>query len=205
MVDLFKILGLGKDATKEEIKKAYYALAKKYHPDHLSNDYKDSYINKFREITIAYKVLIDDKQRATYLRNVALGEFEMDTEKQRRESREKLLKEGKNLLRKDSRRAEKYFRMAYTLDKLNPLYISYYGLSLILIGKKNDGIALIEKSLNIGVKSLDVLLNCAEAYIEAGYVRPGKKYLKMAMKINKNNIRVNRIISRLKHRRNNGS
>ncbi len=61
--DYYKILGVGKNASKEEIKKAYKQLAKQYHPD--LNKEKGSE-EKFKEISEAYAVLGDDQKRAQY-------------------------------------------------------------------------------------------------------------------------------------------
>ncbi len=53
--DCFKILNLNKNASIDDIKKAYRALVKKYHPDIAGrNDY---YVEQFRKITKAYKIL----------------------------------------------------------------------------------------------------------------------------------------------------
>ncbi len=63
--DYYKILGVSKDATKEEIKRAYRKLAKKYHPD-LNPDNREEAEEKFKEISEAYEVLMDDEKRAIY-------------------------------------------------------------------------------------------------------------------------------------------
>ncbi len=59
--DYYKILGVNKDASPEEIKKAYYQLAHKYHPDKAGGDEK-----KFKEINEAYQVLSDPQKRQQY-------------------------------------------------------------------------------------------------------------------------------------------
>ncbi len=59
----YNILGVSKNATQEDIKKAYRRLAKKYHPD--ANKDKNSE-QKFKEISEAYQVLSDPKKRSTY-------------------------------------------------------------------------------------------------------------------------------------------
>lgn len=61
MKDYYQILGISKNASPEEIKKAYYKLAHKYHPDKGTGDEK-----KFKEINEAYQVLSDKEKRAQY-------------------------------------------------------------------------------------------------------------------------------------------
>src|SRR3990167_10061580 len=51
----YDTLGIRKEATAEQIKKAYFQMAKKYHPD--AGD--ETAISKFHEVTEAYKVLSD--------------------------------------------------------------------------------------------------------------------------------------------------
>ncbi|MFW6230924.1 MAG: molecular chaperone DnaJ [Nanoarchaeota archaeon] len=62
--DYYETLGVSKDASQEEIRKAYKKLAKKYHPD-LNRDNKEAE-TKFKEINEAYKVLGDEKSRSNY-------------------------------------------------------------------------------------------------------------------------------------------
>lgn len=61
--DYYKILGLSKNATEDDIKKAYKKLALKYHPDKNKSPEAEE---KFKEIAEAYEVLSDKKKRDVY-------------------------------------------------------------------------------------------------------------------------------------------
>ena len=59
MKDYYQILGIKKEASSNEIKKAYFSMAKKYHPD--SSDNKE--VELFYKITEAYKFLSDNQKK----------------------------------------------------------------------------------------------------------------------------------------------
>ena len=62
--DYYSILGVGKNANKEEISKAYKKLARKYHPDLNQGDARAE--EKFKDVNEAYEVLKDDEKRKKY-------------------------------------------------------------------------------------------------------------------------------------------
>ncbi len=71
--DHYKILGVGKNASDEEIKKAYRKLARQYHPDRNAGDKKAE--ERFKEISQAHDVLSDADKRKAYDRAGAFGGF----------------------------------------------------------------------------------------------------------------------------------
>ena len=62
--DYYNILGIDKNASKEEIKRAFRKMARKYHPDVNPDEPKSG--EKFKEINEAYSILSDDKKREMY-------------------------------------------------------------------------------------------------------------------------------------------
>ncbi|XP_040371838.1 chaperone protein dnaJ 72 isoform X1 [Rosa chinensis] len=69
MGDHYSILGLTRNASKEEIKEAFRKLAVKLHPDkhsHSSKAVRDTATLRFKQASEAYQVLIDDRKRADY-------------------------------------------------------------------------------------------------------------------------------------------
>jgi len=63
--DYYDVLGLSRDAPRDDIKRAYRTLAKKYHPDLNKDDTAGAEV-KFKEVSEAYEVLADENKRKMY-------------------------------------------------------------------------------------------------------------------------------------------
>jgi molecular chaperone DnaJ len=64
MRDLYEVLGVDRQASSSDLKKAYRSLAQKFHPDKNPGDKESE--EKFKEVSNAYQILSDDDQRARY-------------------------------------------------------------------------------------------------------------------------------------------
>ena len=62
--DYYYILGIARDASQDEIKKAYRKLSTKFHPD--KNDGDKFFEERFKDINEAYETLVDDIKRKNY-------------------------------------------------------------------------------------------------------------------------------------------
>jgi molecular chaperone DnaJ len=71
--ELYKTLGVSKDASEEEIKKAYRKLARQYHPDRNPGD--EAAEERFKEISAAHDVLSDPEKRREYDAGGQFGQF----------------------------------------------------------------------------------------------------------------------------------
>ena len=63
MLDPYSVLGVSRNATDEEIKKAYRKLSRKYHPDaNINNPNKDQAEEKFKEVQQAYEQIMRERE-----------------------------------------------------------------------------------------------------------------------------------------------
>ncbi|KAL2631016.1 hypothetical protein R1flu_015702 [Riccia fluitans] len=76
MTDYYKVLGVSRDASQAEVKRAFRRLALRFHPDrHVNSSEQSKHAAglRFKELSEAYEILRDEKKRATYNREGRAG------------------------------------------------------------------------------------------------------------------------------------
>ena len=64
MIDPYSILGISRDASDEEVKKAYRKLSRKYHPDaNIDNPNKEQAEEKFKQVQQAYEQIMKEREQ----------------------------------------------------------------------------------------------------------------------------------------------
>ena len=112
MKDYYKTLEISINATKDDIKKAFRSLAKKYHPDRNVND--ENALRKFQEVNEAYEVLSNEDSRREY--DKKLSDFKQGNSKETN---------SKN--NKTSNGKTKYKDRTESMENLNKYFESYFG------------------------------------------------------------------------------
>ena len=76
MRDPYSVLGVSRDASDEEVKKAYRRLSRKYHPDaNINNPNKDKAEEMFKLVQQAYKQIMDERSRGYSGSDAGFGGF----------------------------------------------------------------------------------------------------------------------------------
>jgi len=135
--DHFTVLGVSKDAITDEIKEAYFTLAKRFHPDRLAGytfanpEVLEDRIEKvFGRITEAYKVLQDPDRRQAYLAEAESGLVSgIKTGGKVRRTQEAQIQHKKGLVfihKKDFVNAKRMFQIASELDNQEPTHPTFW-------------------------------------------------------------------------------
>jgi len=167
--DHYAVLGLSDKATVEEIREAYYYLARRYHPDRFRTGHLQDLLDRmetyFTTVTEAYNTLFDPDRRAHYDEERAksaadkVGEPQQDTGYLARQNfaRGKLLVEKKQF-----QEAVKFFENAVELDSSKATYHLELGRILILNPRRRPE---AEESLNTTIAMNPALV---DAYLALG-------------------------------------
>ncbi len=173
-MDFFEILGVSTNASREEIKRAYFALAKEYHPDkHFSSssaEVRQLAGQIYELISTAHDTLTDPESRERYLRELASGvKRDMGDEVGKMLAAEGKFQKGEEMLRqRNYRAAYELFKEAIELYDKEGEFHAFLGWSLFQMAPNDErnveaALAALERAVALNPK-------VDKSYLFTGYV-----------------------------------
>jgi curved DNA-binding protein CbpA len=179
--DYYQILGVGRGATPQELRKAYLTLAKVYHPDrHIDSelaDMKEQLETLFMKITEANDILSVPGKRDKYNLDLASGIKKYGKEKRRATEEENKKSTASAQFDEGQKQykiqnywgAEEAFRWAARLDPGNADYIFHQGLALARIPRRgHEAQEYFEKAVQLAPSHVEYSLELGNFYIKHG-------------------------------------
>lgn len=187
----YGILGVKEHAPLSEIKKAYYRVAKKYHPDTHFSISDDSLKGKlgdiFSYIYIAYATLSNPVKRKEYDASITVRPSKLTSNQDKAKAK---FDEGKQELKKRNYSdAELLFGQAVYFDATMSEYHYYYGLTLLRQNRFKDAGTAIEKALRLEPRNPDYLAELGIVLLELGFPRRARGLFERSLAINPENAR----------------
>jgi DNA-binding response OmpR family regulator/curved DNA-binding protein CbpA len=173
-LDYFELLGVPRTATRDEVKRAYFAMAKEYHPDkHFgssSAEVRELSSQIYDRLTTAHSTLVDDDERARYLKELDSGKKpDGGDEIGRILAAEGKFQRGEEMLRNRSYRAAyELFHQAVELYGEEGEFHAYLGWSLFQSDPKNPETA--DAALRALERAVTLNPRADKSYLFTGYI-----------------------------------
>ena len=171
----FEILGVSREADTEEIRKAFFSLAREYHPDKIAGSMADEVRQLAGEIydlvTRAYETLSDEEERSAYLQQISSGprKREMSDEVSKILAAEGKFQRGETYLRKGRwEEAHKAFAEAVELYPKEGEFHAFLGWALFQTAPQDPTVT--EKALDHIMNAIQLNPKLDRAYLFLGYV-----------------------------------
>jgi len=181
----YGVLGLQEYSSDDEIKKAYYRMAKEFHPDrhfHLSGDMKDKLNEIFSYITKAYSTLTDPQKRKEYDRKSTLI-----TTKKTKIAHDSYIDGRTEFRRGNYEEAARLFGIAANLDSSVAKYHYHYCLALLKLQRFKEAEGAILTAIKIDPFNPEYQVELGNLYLELGFPIRATRYFEDALKIDPTN------------------
>lgn len=190
--DCYGLLDVEKKATYDEIKKAYYRVAKIFHPDRHFSLPSEALKNKlntiFSQLTEAYRILSDQKMRTQYDQSLSIKPAKI--EKDNVEIARVRFSEGKEAMRNRAfADAAELFGQATYLDSSMPTYYFHMGLAYERIKKFREAEQAIRHALKLDPFNADYLAELGHVYLKLDLQLRAQPIFEKALKFDPSNER----------------
>lgn len=197
MKDYYEILGVKRNATQEEIKKAYLNLCKQFHPDkfkHLGKEEYENALKRFVLINEAFDILYDPQKREEYTKKLEEGKTYAPYETSFKMHALSAFKQGKDEFEKGNyTRAIQYFKTAIKFDPEKELYKAYLAYAYLKDKRpREETLSLLMKvytKKNI-IKDQEALYISAKTFYEIEEYKKALELVEVAKELNPTSYRI---------------
>lgn len=196
-VTLYDTLGLERDASDQEIRKAFRRLALKYHPDRYADDQRAEAEERFQGITEAFNVLSHPESREKYDTEISKGTA--DKTMDAKEISRRLAAKGSQLMREGKMaEAVETLKGAIDHDDNNARAHYFYGQVIGRIaGKEKDALRHVEKAIGLEKGNATMMAEAASLSLAAGMKTRAVRHAQEALALDPTNTKATDVMSRI--------
>jgi curved DNA-binding protein CbpA len=194
-VSLYDTLGLERDATDQDIRKAFRRLALKYHPDRFADDQRAEAEERFQGITEAFNVLSHPESREKYDTEISKGTA--DKTMDAKEISRRLAAKGSQLMREGKMaEAVETLKGAIDHDEENARAHYFYGQVIGRIqGKEKDALRHVEKAISLESGNATMMAEAASLSLAAGMKTRALRHAQDALALDPTNTKATDVMS----------
>jgi curved DNA-binding protein CbpA len=192
---LYDTLGLERDASDQDIRKAFRRLALKYHPDRFADDQRGEAEERFQGITEAFNVLSHPESRDKYDTEISKGTA--DKTMDAKEISRRLAAKGSQLMREGKMaEAVEHLKGAIDHDDENARAHYFYGQVIgRLAGKERDALRHVEKAISLEPGNGTMMAEAAALSLSAGMKSRAVRHAQDALALDPTNSKATDVMS----------
>lgn len=195
-VDLYQVLGVGPEASPEEIRQAFRKLALKYHPDRYRSERRVEAERRFQQITEAFNVLSSQISRERYDEEVSAGGGEARQDQQ--QLAKALAAKGAEAFR-DGRleEARQALKLAVSHDENNSRAHYFLGRVLTALDEDREGLRHMERAVALEPMNVSIVAQTAAAFLEQKMENRARRLAEQAAELEPDNKIAREVLARL--------
>jgi curved DNA-binding protein CbpA len=194
-VTLYDTLGLERDASDQDIRKAFRRLALKYHPDRFADNQRAEAEERFQGITEAFNVLSHPESREKYDTEISKGTA--DKTMDAKEISRRLSAKGSQLMREGKMaEAVENLKGAIDHDDDNARAHYFYGQVIGRIaGKERDALRHVERAISLEPGNATMMAEAASLSLAAGMKTRAARHAQDALALDPTNTKATEVMS----------